>query len=117
LNTFEVYVGSCVGAWLVVHLIILFFHLPSYVLFTTLRIKLGLSHPLVLGVSHYICKQHLNLMEIHFLHYAHGGERMALHDVMRNVFPAIAKNVGFHVSQKQTHVLLLPTLKISMSSS
>jgi len=42
---------------------------------------------------------------------------MALHDVMRNVFVAIAKNARFHVSQKQTHVLLLPTLKIFMSST
>jgi hypothetical protein len=34
---------------------------------------------------------------------------MTLHDV-RNVFVAIAKNVRFHVSQKQTHVLLPPIL-------
>jgi hypothetical protein len=98
---FEVYVGSCVGAWLVIRLIILFFHLLSYGLFTILCIKLGLSHPLVLGVSHYIYSQHLNLMGIHFLHRAHGGERMALHDVVGNVFVAIAKNARFHVSRKQ----------------
>jgi hypothetical protein len=76
------YAGTCVGAWLLARLIIPFFHLPSYVLFTTLRIKLGLSHPLLLEVSHCICNQHLNIMGIHFLHCVHGGETMALHDVV-----------------------------------
>jgi hypothetical protein len=36
---------------------------------------------------------------------------MTSHDVVQNVFAAIAKNAGFHVSQKQTHVLPLPTLQ------
>jgi hypothetical protein len=30
---------------------------------------------------------------------------MASHDVVQDVFAAIVKNVKFHVSQKQTHVL------------
>jgi hypothetical protein len=38
---------------------------------------------------------------------------MTLHDVVQNVFAAIAKNAGFHVSQEQTHVLLLPTVQFS----
>jgi hypothetical protein len=38
---------------------------------------------------------------------------MTSHDVVRNVFVAITKNAGFHVSQEQTHVLLPPTLQFS----
>jgi hypothetical protein len=45
--------------------IIIFFHLASNVLSTTLHTKLGISHPLVLGVWHYICRRHLDPMEIH----------------------------------------------------
>jgi hypothetical protein len=48
-----------------------------------------------------------------FFHCAHGGERIILHDVVQDVFVAIAKDAGFHVSQKQTHVLSLPTLQSS----
>jgi len=36
---------------------------------------------------------------------------MALPDVVWNAFVAIAKDVGFHISWKQTHVLLPPTLQ------
>jgi hypothetical protein len=94
-----------VDVWLLIRLIILFFHLPSNVCSTTLHTKLGLSHPLVLGVSHCVCNQPLDPMGIHLLYCEHGGERMTSHDVVQNVFTTIARNVGFHVSQKQTHVL------------
>jgi hypothetical protein len=43
-------------------------------------------------------------MGIHFLHCVHGGERMASHDVVQDVFAAIARDVRFHILQKQTHV-------------
>jgi hypothetical protein len=92
-------------AWLLTRPIILFFHLLSNVFSTSLHAKLSLSHPLVLGVSHYICSQPLDPMGIHLLHCVHGGERMALHDVVWNVFMAIVKDVGFHVSWEQTHIL------------
>ncbi len=51
----------------------------------------------VLRMSHYICDQLLNLMGIHLFHYAHGGERTTSYNVVRDVFMAIARNVGFHV--------------------
>jgi hypothetical protein len=57
-----------------------FLHLVSCVFFITLCIRLVYSHPLVLGVSHYICSQLLDPMEIHLFHCTHGGERMALRD-------------------------------------
>ncbi len=68
---------------------------------TTLRIRLGLSHPLVVGVSHCIFSQPLNPTRIHLLRCAHSGERMALHDA----FGTIVKIAKFHVSQEQSHVL------------
>jgi hypothetical protein len=39
-------------------------------------------------------------MGIHLFHYVHGGERMNLPDVVWDVFVAIAKDTGFHVSQE-----------------
>ncbi len=98
-------VGPSEGIQLLAYLIIPFFHLPLNVLSTTLPTWLGLSHPLVLGVSHYICNQPLDPLGIHLLCCTHGGEKMAFHDVVRNVFMVIVKDAGFHVSQEQTHVL------------
>jgi hypothetical protein len=36
-----------------------------------------------------------------------------MHDVVRNVFTAIVRDMGFHVLQKQTHVLSPLTLQSS----
>jgi hypothetical protein len=49
----------------------LFFHLDLYVFSTTLRTRLGFSHPLILGVSHWICNQPLDPMGIHLLCCVH----------------------------------------------
>jgi hypothetical protein len=46
-------------------------------------------------------------MCIHLLYYVHGNERMGTHDVVCNTFVTIARDVGFHVGQKQLHVLPL----------
>jgi hypothetical protein len=91
-------------------IIVIFLHLVSDVFFITLCIRLVYSHPLALGVSHYICSQPLDLMGIHLFHCTHGGERMALRDVVRDASTTIAKYAKFHVSQKWTHVFLPPTL-------
>jgi hypothetical protein len=95
---------------------ILFSSLTSKVFFTMLHIWLGLHHPLTLDLSYCICGQPLDAMGIHFLHCAQGGERMVSHDIvqdafasMRDAFASIAKDMGFHVLHKQTHILLLPT--------
>jgi hypothetical protein len=104
---FEIVSG--VGVWLVTRPIILFFHMPLDVFSIALRIRLGLSHPLVLGVSHCIFSQPLNPTRIHHFCCAHGGEGTALHDV----FATIVKNARFHVSQEQTHVLPPLTLQFS----
>jgi hypothetical protein len=43
------------------------------------------------------CYQLLNPMGIHLLRYAHGGERIASHDDVWNVFVSIVKDVRFYV--------------------
>jgi hypothetical protein len=58
----------------------------AYCLSATLHTRLGLSHPLIFGVSHYICNLPLDPMGIHFLCCTHGGERATLHDVVQDVF-------------------------------
>jgi len=74
-----------------------FFSAYFKIFFITLHSKLSLSHPLVFGVSHCICSQPLDPMGIHFFRYAHGGERTISHNVMQDVFLAIAKDARFHV--------------------
>jgi hypothetical protein len=74
--------------------------------FTIVPFRLGFFHPLILGVSHYICSQPFNPMGIHLLHCAHGGDTTTLHDVMQDGFTIVVKDARFHVSQEQTHVLL-----------
>lgn len=76
----------------------------------TLHTRLGLSHPFVLGVSHCICNQPLDPIEIHLLLCMHGGERTTLNDVVQNAFMIIVKDTKFHVSWK-THILPPPTLQ------
>lgn len=62
--------------------IILFFRLLSNVSSTALHVRLNLSLLLVLGVSHYVCSQLLDLIWIHLFRCVHGGGRMTLHDVV-----------------------------------
>jgi hypothetical protein len=69
---------------------------------------LSLSHPLALNLTHYICDQPLDPMGIHLLCCTHGGERTTSHDVVRDSFVSIAKDMTFHVLQEQTHILSPP---------
>ncbi len=48
------------------------------------------------------------LMGIHLLHCAHGNECTKTHDVIRDNFVAIMRDVGFHVGQEHLHALLKP---------
>jgi hypothetical protein len=50
----------------------------------------------------------IEAMGIHLLRCIHSGEKIASHDVVQDVFAFIAKDVKFHVLQKQTHVFSLP---------
>ncbi len=83
------------GALLIARLIILSFSFKCFL--HPVHIRLGLSHPLVLEVLHYIYSQPLDLMGIHIFCCVHREKRMALHDVVRGVFVTIAKDARFHV--------------------
>lgn len=105
------FAGPSVGVWLFIRLIILCFHFLSNVFSFVLQTKLGLPHPLVLRLTHYICGLPLDLVGIHFLCYAHGGEKTASHDVVWDAFVSVTRDARFHVLQEQTHILpLLPFL-------
>jgi len=55
----------------------------------------GLFHSTTCGLAQCICNQPTKSMQIHFLPHSH-GERIAIHNVIRNVFAFIARKVGFH---------------------
>ncbi len=86
MDMFEVMCGvKC--RWLVVSLPNHPFFMPCFKkIFITLCSRLGLSHPLVLGVSHCIYSQPLDLMGIHLLCYTHGEEESILHDIFTRCF-------------------------------
>jgi len=75
-------VGLDTSNWLSVRPIILLFILGFRYFSIVLCIRLCLFYLLVLGASHYICSQPLDLMGIHLLHHTHGEEKMTLHDVV-----------------------------------
>jgi hypothetical protein len=85
------------GLWLLAHPIIPFYRLFLNVFFIVVHTRFGFSHPLILGVSHYICSQPFNPMGIHFLRCTHGGEMTTLHDVMQDGFIIVARDARFHV--------------------
>ncbi len=91
-------------------LIILFFRLTLEVFSFVMHIRLGLPHSLALGFSHCIYGQSLDHMGIHLFHCAHGGERMASHDVVWDAFASISIYFSFHVVHEQTHILCFLTL-------
>jgi len=68
------------------------FYLTSKTFSTTLHIRLGLPHPLALGLSHHICDQPLDPMQMHLFYCAHGGERMISYDVVHDAFISIVKD-------------------------
>ncbi len=86
-----------VGAWLSICLVIPCFFLPLDVFSFILWTELGLPQLLVIGLTHYICDQPIDPMEIHLLHRVHGGERTTSHDVVRDAFVSIAKDARFQV--------------------
>ncbi len=96
---YQVRLKSCVRlgtrAWLFARLVIPCFHLPSNIFSSLLWTKLSLPHTLTLGLTHYIRGQSLNPTGIHFLCCAHGGERIASHDAIRDFFCPLREAQGF----------------------
>jgi hypothetical protein len=48
-------------------------------------------------------------MGIHLLRCVHGNKHTRTHDVIYNTFVIIARDVGFHLKQKQLHVFISTT--------
>jgi hypothetical protein len=67
----HIFLKSCIGfhlgAWLSTHLVIPSFCMTSSIFSLTICTKLGLPHPMIIGLTHYICDQSLNLTGIHLL--------------------------------------------------
>jgi len=97
LDSHHTHLKSCawskVGAWLSPHQII-FFCLALNVFSSIVRTKLGLPHPLALGLSNCICGQPLDRMGIHLFFCTHGRERTTSHDVVWDAFASIMRDVG-----------------------
>jgi hypothetical protein len=86
-----------------------FSHLASYVFSSTLCTKLGLPHHVDLEYIHCIYGELLDLAGTHLIYCSHGGDQIIFHDAIRDVFASIVKDMGFHVSHEQIHVLLSPS--------
>jgi hypothetical protein len=83
--------------------------LISKVFSTMLRTQLGLSHPLALGLSHYIRGQPLGLIGIHPLCCAHGQLPM-----MQCKMPlCLSRRMRISFLHEQTHIHLSPTLQFT----
>ncbi len=50
-----------------------------------------------------MCTHPINAIGVHLLCCAHDNEHTGTHDVIRDTFAAIARNVIFHLGQKQLH--------------
>jgi len=79
---FRLCARASADVWLSPCPIIMFFYLTLDVFSIALPIKLGLSHPLVLEVSHYIYNQPLHLIGINLFYCIHVGARMVLHNIV-----------------------------------
>jgi hypothetical protein len=55
----------------------------------------------------------INPMGIDLLCCANGNEHIRTHDVVRDIFIIIMRNVGFHVGQKQLHVLVFQLFSLT----
>ncbi len=51
-------------------------------------------------------------MRTYPFHYAHGGELIVSHDTIRDGFTSIVREMKFHVSHEQIHVLPSPPFKL-----
>jgi len=90
--------------WFSTHPIIPSFRMAFDIFSSSLCTKLGLLHPTTCCLFRCICNHAINLIAIHLFHCVHGGEHTTTHDVIRNFFASIARDVGLHVMRKQTHV-------------
>jgi hypothetical protein len=75
--------------------------------------QFGLPHLLVASIPWCVCTHPINATCVHLSHCAHGNERTCTHDVIHNIFVAIALDVDFHVGWKQLHTFRSSTFHFS----
>ncbi len=92
--------GLRAGVWFIVQLIFPTFWLSSLFFSIIFRMWFGLPRPSIVSIFRCVCTHPIDLMGIHFLHCAHGNERIWSHDVICNTFVAIVRAVGFHMGGK-----------------
>jgi len=110
----EVLMGPRVGAWFFVCPYIPSFHLASNCFLLCLDNRLALPHVLAFRLIHCLFGQPLDLVGIHFLSCSYGEELIGrFHNAIEDDFVSIVKDSRFHISHKQTHVLLSPSLDAS----
>ncbi len=81
--------GPRVGTWLTTRPIFPAFWLFSPVFSTTLRTRLELPHPSIVGILQCMCTHPIDLMSIHLLRCVHGNECTGIYDVIHNTFATI----------------------------
>jgi hypothetical protein len=106
------YARPSLGVWVFAHPII-----PTCrMAFDIFSLKL---HQIGLPPSHgswsfqCICGQAIDWIGIHLFRCVHWGKHTATHDAIQDFSTSIARDVGFHVLHKQTHVLPMPSLQLS----
>jgi len=57
-----------------------------------------------------MCTHPIDASCVLLLHCTHGNERIGTHDVVRDTFVAIARDVDFHVGREQLHAFPSTTL-------
>ncbi len=95
--------GPRTNAYLIVRPIFPSFRLASLIFFTMFWIGLGLPHPSITCIPQCMCTHPINPKNIHLLHCAHGNEFIRTHDIVRDTFVVIERDVGFDVKWKQLH--------------
>jgi hypothetical protein len=102
-----------VGTWLPTQPIFPAFLLFCTSFFTTFRMQLGLPHPSIPNILWCMCTHPIDVMGVHLLCCTHGNEYIGTHDVIRDIFVAITRDVDFHVKRNQLHTLPLTTFHSS----
>ncbi|CAM6091882.1 unnamed protein product [Calypogeia fissa] len=83
--------------------------MSSFIFTTSIRVRLGLPHPGLLGQPSCVCGHPVDPVGTHILRCSHGSKWTAIHNDIRDVLAAIARDVGpdvgYHVTMEETHVL------------
>jgi hypothetical protein len=97
------------NVWLSIHLIILPFCIISNIFFLTLHTNLGLLRSITIDLFHWFEAYKLD-GDMSLPLFPWVGTHVT-YDVIKDAFVFTIKNVEFHVSREQTHILLSSSLQ------